>query len=216
MSKGCGFLSQLQSYIPLIDFIGRFLGTDAEIILYDMKTKKAVYVKHSFTDETKVGMDLPSIERKFIKEQVFNETDSLLNYRALSSERKKLRSATHFIKNEEGELMGVLTINLKVDELIELRDIINRLISGSEKTAQTDQYIFENFELSFEDMMNNTIQEALTKFNLPPDRLSHHEKMELIRMLDEKGTFLIKGSVTELAKILNTTETTVYRYINKL
>ncbi|MEH7388541.1 helix-turn-helix domain-containing protein, partial [Bacillus sp. JJ1521] len=132
------------------------------------------------------------------------------------SERNKLRSASYFIKNSEDELIGILTINYKVDELIELRSTLNRLISGSEQFTFKGENFYESFNLSFEDLMNNTIQDALKKYNVPPDRLSHDEKLDLIRTLDEKGTFLLKGSVAELAKVLQTSETSIYRYINKL
>ena len=49
-----------------------------------------------------------------------------------------------------------------------------------------------------------------------PTRLSYQEKMEVVRSLDEKGIFLVKGAITELAAALKTTEVTIYRYINKL
>lgn len=210
------FLSGLDSYIPMIQFFARFLGTDAEVILYDTNKDKVVYVENSFNPEFGVGSPIPDMEKKFINNGLYKEEESVVNYRAFSSERKKLRSATHFIKNSRQELIGVLTINFKVDELIELRSLLNRLISGSEPIQYKGENFYESFNLTFEDLMNNTIQETLTNFNVSPERLSHDERMELIRMLDEKGVFLMKGSITELAKILHTSETSIYRYINKL
>lgn len=93
---------------------------------------------------------------------------------------------------------------------------MNNLISGTKTSDIKEEEYYESFNLSFEDLMTTTIQDSLNKFNVPPDRLSHDEKLEVIRSLDEKGTFLIKGSVIELAKVLNTSETSIYRYINKL
>lgn len=209
-------VSELEAYKPLILFISQFLGADAEIVLYDVTKEEAIFVQNSFHHETVIGSPIRSIEQRFIKEETYKKKDSVVNYRAFSADRKKLRSASHFIKNHDDELIGILTINYVVEDLIELRNILNHLISGSEPIDTTAERYYESFNLSFEDLMNSTIQEALTKFNVPPDRLSHNEKMELIRTLEEKGTFLIKGSITELARILNTTETSIYRYINKL
>lgn len=209
-------MSNLNSFSPILKFIADFLGDDAEVILYDTTKDMVVFIQHSFNPDIGVGSPIPNMERKFIKQKVYEEEDSIVNYRAFSSDRRKLRSATHFIKDPEGELIGILTINYKVDELIELRSVLNRLISGQETIQYKGEDFYESFDLSFEDLMNKTIQDVLAKFNVAPDRLSQEEKIELIRSLDKKGIFLIKGSVTEVSKVLNTSETSIYRYINKL
>ncbi|WP_188006684.1 Transcriptional regulator [Sporosarcina sp. ANT_H38] len=209
-------MSNLNSYIPIVEFIANFLGHDSEVILYDTNKDMVVFVKHPFDPNIGVGSPIPDMEKKFIKQKVYEEEDSLVNYRAFSFERRKLRSASHFIKNSGGELTGIITINYKVDELIELRSVLNRLISGQETIQYKGEDFYESFDLSFEDLMNKTIQDVLAKFDVAPDRLSQEEKIELIRSLDQKGIFLIKGSVAEVSKVLNTSETSIYRYINKL
>ncbi|MEH7111339.1 helix-turn-helix domain-containing protein [Neobacillus niacini] len=209
-------MSELESYIPMVKFFSKFLGTDAEVILYDTRKMEIVLIENAFNPDVKVGSPIPEMEKKFMEQELFKEEESLVNYRAFSHERNKLRSATHFINNLNGELIGMVTINYKVDELIELRSMLNRLISGTEPFQYKTDHFYESYNLSFEDLMTNTIKEALKNFNVPPERLSHEEKLELIRMLDEKGIFLMKGSISEVAKILHISETSVYRYINKL
>ena len=53
---------------------------------------------------------------------------------SLSRARTKLRSATYFIKNSKKELVGMLTINFSVSHLIDMRDAIDALINGFDKT----------------------------------------------------------------------------------
>ena len=65
-------------------------------------------------------------------------------------------------------------------------------------------------------LVTNAIREELDRYGVEPTRLSYQEKMEVVRSLDEKGIFLVKGAITELAAALKTTEVTIYRYINKL
>lgn len=213
--KGDSYMLNYTS-TSFLKFLVDFLGSDAEVILYNVQKEEAVFIHNAFNPETKVGSPIPDTEKKFIQQKVYETKDSLMNYRAFSVDRRKLRSATHFFKDADGKLTDVLTINYKVDELIELRGVLNRLINGPEAVQYNGENIYESFNGSFEDLMNQSIQQVLEKFNVPPERLSHDEKMELIRSLDEKGTFLIKGSVTELSKVLNTSETSIYRYINKL
>lgn len=200
----------LSNYISIVRFLVDFLGPNVEIRLSDVEKKKVVYAQPF---ENLNGSPILEIEEKFIEEERYKNSESVMNYRAFSADRKKLKSATHFIKDHNNRLIGLLTINYSVDELINFRNMLDNIISGF-STKEVNYY--ESFTLSFDDLMTNTIQEAVNKFKVSPNRLSHDEKMNLIRTLDEKGTFLIKGSVAELAKILNTSETTIYRYINKL
>ncbi|MEK4231386.1 helix-turn-helix transcriptional regulator [Solibacillus sp. FSL H8-0538] len=200
----------LLNYVPFVGFLAHFLGPDVEIRLSDAEKEEVVYAHPS---DISKGSSILEIEKRFIEEERYKERDSVIDYRALSVDGKKLKSATHFIKNHNNQLLGLLTINYPVDELIEFRNMLNNLISGY---RTKEENYFESVTLSVEELMTNTIQDAVNKFKVPASRLSYEEKMKLIQTLDEKGTFLIKGSVTELAKILNTSETTVYRYINKL
>ena len=48
------------------------------------------------------------------------------------------------------------------------------------------------------------------------DRLNQDEKMEIMEILDRKGVFLLKGSVSFVAKELHSSEASIYRYLGKL
>lgn len=211
-------MNNLSSYLPIVKFMSDFLGAEAEVLLCDAEKKQVIYVENPLCSETKIGSEIGDLEQKFIDQNIHKEKDFIGNYRAFSKERKKLRSSTLFIKDDLGELKGLITINFNVDQYLELRGLIDKIINGNSKNAVLtgEKNFYESYNMSFEDMMNSTISEALKKFDVSPERLSYDEKMELIKILDEKGTFLIKGSVAELARALNTTETTIYRYINKL
>lgn len=75
---------------------------------------------------------------------------------------------------------------------------------------------YNSFEVSVEGIVSTTIRKELDKYKVPPDRLSQQEKIEIVRCLDQQGIFLVKGAIVEVAKSLQTTETTIYRYLNKL
>ena len=45
------------------------------------------------------------------------------------------------------------------------------------------------------------------------DRLNQDEKMEIMEILDRKGVFLLKGSVSFVAKELHSSEASIYRYL---
>jgi predicted transcriptional regulator YheO len=51
---------------------------------------------------------------------------------------------------------------------------------------------------------------------MPIDRLKKDEKLRIIASLKDKGIFLLKGAVPEVAKLLDSSEATIYRYISEV
>ena len=209
---------QLEAILPLMHFFGEMLGPDAEIILYDVDDRVVYQVLNPMDDEMVPGSEMRSLERNFIDSKIYEKEEFIVNYRALSRSRHKLKSATFFLKNNpERQLRGMITVNINVDRLVELRDALNVMISGYRPyEASANSPFYNNFEVSVEGLVSTAIQDELDRFGVEPTRLSYQEKMELGHSLDEKGIFLVKGAIAELAAALKTTETSMYRYLNKL
>ena len=205
-------------YKKILRFLALFMGSETEIILFDRE--KIVGIENPIIDEHKIGAPLSEMESLFLNEEKYKETNSVINYRSLSPGGEKLRSATFFIINENSDLEGMLTINKKVKDLIGIREYIHTLINGENSEnlvlEQDKNRYFETFNGSFEALMNSVIIESIERYGVSPDRLRPEEKLEIVRVLDEKGTFLIKGSVLEVAKRLHSSEATIYRYLNQL
>jgi len=110
--------------------------------------------------------------------------------------------------------------NIYISELINSANYLNKILThitgGPERNlAEEIAPISEDFDTSIEDYAKYMIQNILAESNIPPERMNAEEKMEIVKRLDEKGVFLIKGSVTEVAKHLKTSDNTIYRYLNK-
>lgn len=208
----------LDAVLPLMHFFGEVLGPDAEIILYDVDDRVVYEVLNPMDDEMVPGSEMRSLERTFLDAKIYEKEEFIVNYRALSRFKHKLKSATFFLKNNpQRQLQGMITININVERLVELRDALNVMISGTHPyEASAKSSFYNSFEVSVEGLVSSAIREELDRFGVEPTRLSYQEKMEMVRSLDEKGIFLVKGAIAELAAALKTTETSIYRYLNKL
>ena len=199
-------------------FFAEMLGPSAEVILYDVDDRVVYQVLNPMDEEMVPGSEMRSLERSFLDSRIYEKEEFIVNYRALSRSKHKLKSATFFLKNNpEQKLQGMITVNVNVERLVELRNILNEMISGTHSyEAATKSSFYNSFEVSVEGMVSNAIREELDRFGVEPTRLSYPEKMDMVRSLDEKGIFLVKGAIAELAAALKTTETSIYRYLNKL
>ena len=207
----------LDRYIPVTEFIAEMMGPDTEVILYSVTDRSVYYVINPMDEEMVVGSGLRSLERRFLENRLYDHESFVVNYRALSKHRNKLKSATLFLRGDNRQLIAMLTVNANVDRLVELRDMLNEMVSGHRPyDNQHGTSFYNSFEVSVEGIVSTTIRKELDKYKVPPDRLSQQEKIEIVRCLDQQGIFLVKGAIVEVAKSLQTTDPTIYRYLHKL
>lgn len=209
----------LEQYKIVAKFIAKFLGKEAQVILFDTKSETILSVENQFDKARNVGDPISNIERKFLDDKTYERKNYAMNYRAIIGENHKLRSATLFIKDDSGELQGMLTINYRVAELIEVRAKLDEIINGyafqdSEYAEKEEEYL-ESFENPVDGFMNRVVSNIMAEYDVPADRLSPMEKQAITKKLDSKGVFLIKGSISHVASVLNTSEVTIYRYLSK-
>ncbi|MEG2038409.1 MAG: PAS domain-containing protein, partial [Oscillospiraceae bacterium] len=121
--------TDLQRYSAIADFIAELLGSDAEVVVYDVEIKTVVYIVNSLED-IEIGMPMGEPETVFLEQGISEKQAYVVNYRALSKAKHKMKSATFFLNNSENKLTAMLTANIRVDKYIELREMINVLIRG--------------------------------------------------------------------------------------
>ena len=63
--------------------------------------------------------------------------------------------------------------------------------------------------------MSNTIDEVLKRIDksLPFSKLSHSEKLDIIRQLYQKGIFSMKGAIKTVGHRLSCSPASMYRYL---
>lgn len=211
----------LDAYRPIVEFLAIFLGAESEITLCD--TEQILMIENSMDETRHVGSPLSEMQQALLKNPKCRNLPYNINYRTLSNKGEKMRSATLFIR--EGQtVVGLLTINHNVAELVRIRSYLNTLISGdqghnilqSDKKSNKPMQSYETLTFSVTEMIDKVLEEASIRFNAAPGRLKADEKRSIIREMDSRGVFLAKGSVMEVARKLQSSKATIYRYLHQL
>lgn len=208
--------------MKLMDFFADFLGSDYEMVLHDVSDieNSIVYIKNNFSGR-KTGGFITQLGLRFIKEKTYENEEYCVNYTSTLSDGRTIRSATYFIKDEYGELIGILCINVDVTKAMLFDEYLQDIIRGQKTIPPVEEVevpftkgLSQNLCDSIEDVAQYMMNESISKFVIPVERMSLDEKKEIICELDGKGFFLIKGSVKSVANRLLVSEATVYRCIN--
>jgi len=209
-------------FIPLVKFLGAFLGDHCEVVLHDVVRRSDSVLAIANSEKIsgrKIGAPLTDLALKFVMEREHEKRDWAMGYATKTHDGRPLHSATYFIRDDNGELAGMLCLNMDVSDLLQARDTINRLAKGFSSTGKAvkeDLHLTENFPSSIEDLTENIIKQVINEVDVPPDRMNAGEKMDIVRSLNNRGVFLLKGTVHLVAKHLASSEPTVYRYLQKV
>ncbi|RGT72129.1 hypothetical protein DWX08_10675 [Ruminococcus sp. AF18-22] len=204
--------SNLESYIPIVDFLGEVLGKKYEIILQDFSRPKEsiIYIANEGISGKKVGDSFSNIFESLQLGEY--EGDRNCNKIKTLPDGKQVKVNVQFLRDESRKVRGCLCIlkditgrNEAIRTLIDMSG--DNEIHFSIKEKQNDQQ--ESNVLSIaEDMIDHILKEYQGR------KLSRDEKIQIIRFMNEKGIFLIKGTVEMVAERLKTAKVTIYSYLD--
>lgn len=220
--------AMIQQYSALVDFLGRTLGPDYEIVLHDLGKKKpsVVAIANGHVSGRSIGAPLTNTAMQIIAERTYETQSAQLNYRGLSADGKLLRCSTFFIKEEHGALAGLLCINFDDSRYRELSERVfslchpdeyaERNITISAVPLSLEGNEPETFYSSIASATEDALSSVMNSASIPADRLTQEEKMEIVGLLNQKGVFMLKGAVSEVAEKLSCSPASIYRYLSKL
>lgn len=210
----------LASYIPAVEGIGRTLGDCCEVVLHDLTQpdSSVVAIYNGHITGRSVGSPISSLGLKLLKQSDLGE-DLLLNYRNTSINDKIIKSSSILIRDEDKNPLGFLCLNIDITHIVMAQDMWKSIsyIGGDDtsENIKSEEHDDENFYVTVSDLMEQIIQESTKKIGKPPSLMNKEEKIQFVKLLDEKGLFFIKGAIQDIAKMLGVSKYTVYNYLEK-
>lgn len=214
----------LQNYIPFVNFLGQAMGPNCEVVLHDLTDPEnaIIAIANGHVSGRKIGGPTTDLVLKVMKEGLEGKKSFIANYNARIKNNGICRSSSFFIRDESNRIVGVLCVNVDISKFVEAKRLLDSLIScevqpGISVRSTADVVdVFEDLHSSIEDVLTAIIDNVLNKYEVTPDRLSLDEKIEVVKRLNENGLFLLKGGLNELARRMQVSEPTIYRYLTKI
>ena len=211
-------------YTLLVDFLGKILGPDYEVALHELldDSNEIIAIANGELTGRHLGSPLSNKMLEFLTSRLYETQDYVLRFESTSVTGKKLCSNSLFIKDPHGRLVGLLCINFDSSRYRELSarvmDLCGGLLtpgapSGTHLIVENDEHTYPS---SIAGATASIVSSVIADYPVPVDRLTQDEKMEIMDALNRKGVFLLKGSVSYVAKELHSSEASIYRYLGKL
>lgn len=225
----------LQQYTILVEFLGKTLGPDYEIVLHDLSSRDFAIaaIANEHVSGRKTGGPLTNAALHMLSSRTYDTEDYLCNYKGIAENGRILRSSTMFIRDEERRPIGLLCINFDDHRYTEFQEMLSSIIhpdsflkqypadtqpASKEDSAVQGGFspITENFSMDIPSLMQKMFDDATAELTTPIDRLNQFERRDIVEQLNEQGLFQLKGAVSFVAKKFSCSNATIYRYLSEL
>lgn len=194
--------------IPVVELLGKMLGSDYEIVLHDVSDGYASIV--ALVNGNLTGRDINAPMTDFGKFLMSNprsvDVNYIANYPSEAGNGRPMRSGVALIKDVNEKLVGFLCINFDVTKASMLKDMGDFMM-------KTTPLSFENVHAeNFGGVKGHEtlIEKARKKIGKPLTFLSSEERKQCIKYMDSLGFFKLKGSIESLAKEMGRSRYTLY------
>lgn len=203
----------LKSMIPLIEGIASTFGKNCEVVLHEINgSKKSIVAIHNgHVTGRSLGSPMLDIGIKALTKD--ESVKNILNYKNKSADGHILKSSTTFIRDEKGEIIGCMCINIDISQFVVAQRAIEEFIQTN---LETEVGLEDPTHNSINDVLTNLVSKILEDTGKPVAYMNKEEKVNIVKKLNEQGAFLIKGAIDYVAKILCVSRYTVYNYLDEI
>lgn len=200
---------KLLSIIPIAKAVAETFGSNCEVVIHDFRNMENSIVAIFNGHVTGRTIDTQMSEPILSKINKHQEGHDVYNYTGKSTLGRELKSTTTFMKDDDGEIIGCMCINFDITDLLSARNVMNELCKVDEKEIEVIGEINK-----VNDVLYDIVEGTIHKFGRPVIYLTKDEKVSIVKDLEEKGVFLIKGAIDYVANSLQVSRYTIYNYLD--
>ena len=188
-------------------------GNNCEVIVHDLKAEDLdhtiVAAENGQVSNRRLG-DGPSrivLETLQHKERV---PEDMLAYLTKTHDGRVLKSSTVFLKDSDGNVEGVLSINYDITEMIMAERAIDSLLNHRDIKEEQPK----NIPQSVNELLDDLIEQSVKIVGKPVAMMNKEDKTKAIKFLNDSGAFLITRSGDKVSHYFGISKYTLYSYID--
>ncbi len=203
----------------VVNHISALLGPDLELVLHDLSRpdSSVVAIANGRISGRGVGSAIISgpFDDKGLKVLIENgnvdEACTVIkDYRTRVAEGRELDSLSLMFRDSNGRAFAALCANADRSRLLQLRSLIDGMfLPPEEPAAKPDE------EASVDAIMHRIIEESIAAVGPGAGALTKDERAQAVRLMQDRGLFLVRSSVDTAAERLGVTRHTIYNYLDK-
>jgi len=203
----------LEVLISVARGIATTMGQSCEVVVHDLSKPKSsvIAVFNNSVTGRQVGEGIRDLVHTVLRSPDFKD-EMLANYQTVTKDGKHVKSTTIVIRDENKNVIGALCINFDLSTFVATKRFfedftkVNNLLPPENKVVN-----ISNADVL--DIIDHIIKSTIIETCKSIDQMNKEDKIQVVQYLDEKGVFLVRGSVNWVANKLKLSRNTVYNYL---
>ncbi len=199
----------------LANLVTTMFGGNCEVAIHDLTTanRGLIHITGNVTRRKPGAPVTDAVIKSLIRDG--NDVQDRHCFMTITDDGRELKSSTSYIRDSKGEVIAAFCINFNTTDYLNaiqlLESFVNRGISSAPAANMPEKMSF-----SIEGTVDSLFEQAVAEIGKRPATMTTYEKIRLVRILERKGTFQIRGVVSQVALRLGVSNFTIYNYLKKI
>ena len=206
----------LQTLRQIAHGVSQQFGNNCEVVIHDLRhgqlDNSIIFIENGHVSSRKVGDGPSHIVLEAMKHNPETLEDKLC-YLTRTHDGRILKSSTMYIRDEEGEVAAIFSINHDITALLAIEGSIRSLVSVTTPEGDTQSQP-ENIPLNVNDLLDELINQSIQLVGKPVAMMNKEDKIKAIQFLNNAGAFLITKSGDKISRHFNLSKYPLYSYMD--
>ena len=193
--------------------IAEQFGPNCEVVVHDLSDNSVdhtvVAIENGHVTHRKLG-DGPS---HIVLEALHGGPQRTSTTRSATSPRPRtasiLKSSTIYIRDENGDAVGIFSINFDITGLLMVESALKPIVSTAAPEKEP-----ERISQNVNELLDELISQSVRLVGKPVALMTKDDKVKAIQFLNDTGAFLITKSGDKVSKYFGISKYTLYSYID--
>lgn len=189
-------------------------GENSEVVVHDLRSADPdhtiVAIENGHVSQRQLGDGPSRIVLEAVQHKGEGVPGDMHGYLTKTRDGRILKSSTVFLKDENGEVEGVFSLNYDITELLmaerAIDSILNHKAAGQEQPDRIPQNV--------NDLLDDLIEQSVALVGKPVAMMTKDDKITAIQFLNNAGAFLVTKSGDKVSKYFGISKYTLYSYID--
>lgn len=188
-------------------------GESSEVVVHDISgddTEHTIAViENGHVSHRQAGGGASRVVLEAIQHKNDSTLTDELGYLTKTRDGRVLKSSTVYLRDGDGKIEGVLSINYDITELLMAERAIASVLHHNEEPT-----IPERIPQNVNDLLDDLIEQSVALVGKPVAMMNKDDKIKAIQYLYQSGAFLVTKSGDKVSKYFGISKYTLYSYID--
>lgn len=205
--------SELNSLRQIAKGIAAHFGSNCEVVIHNLHSGSAHSIdtiENGHVTGRRIG-DGPSqiVLEQLSKRREDPQADDHYCYLTKTPNGKLLKSSSMYIRDGEGDVAAIFSINFDISALSLVQNAVSDLIAPGTEEAEA-----KPISLNVHDLLDELLRQSEELVGKPAAMMNKDEKIRAIAFLNRSGAMLITKSGEKISKYFGISKYTLYSYLD--